>query len=69
MVFIFDYNFDTFFDRFLLDFSSNFGPLETSKIGVAPAREHDFHVFDPLFSMTFFDPQNDPKMIPKTPPK
>ncbi len=66
---MFDYYFDTNFDRFLLAFSSISGPLETSKIGVAPAREHDFHFFDPLFSMTLFDPQNDPKMTLKTTPK
>ena len=69
MVFMFDYDFDTFFDRLFLDFSSIFGPLETSKIGVAPAREHDFHFFDPLFSRTLFEPQNDSKMTPQTTPK
>ena len=68
MVFIFDYDFDTFFDWFSLDFSSIFGPRETSKIGVATAREHDFHIFEDTFRAPKW-PQNDPQKDPQKDPQ
>ena len=49
-----------------MDFSSIFEPLGPPKICVAPTRELNFHFFDHLFSRSLFDPQNDPKMHPKS---
>ena len=64
-VLIFDYEFYTFFDCFLLQISSIFKPLGPSKISVAPARKLNFHFFDHFFRGRVSTPKITPKLTPK----
>ena len=64
-----DLDFAANFDRLGSVFDTKFGPLGPSENSVAPAREHDFHFFDLLFSRTLFEPRNELKMTPKMIPK
>ena len=68
MLTIFDFDFDAIFDGFGIDFLLIFGPLGPPKIGVAPARELDFHFFRPFSADALREPklfQNDPQKDPK----